>query len=231
MKRDHHESEVDQQLETFKKDLMAKAIKLFEEAMPAKVLALAALFEHDMFQRTNEQVAAAGATAYPKETEGERKKRKVDAHAPPVPCNALVLSVSEVVKKEMSEFVDIISTLKVFTQLLIPKIEDGNNFGVSVQEDVLQELTRAEETAFNYLDQFSKYYLNRAKLQSKIAKYPFIQDYVQCAAESDMKTYTNYRYGIYDLRNHYLLLHDLLQKNWEKLLLPRGEGESTGLMY
>ena len=45
--------------------------------------------------------------------------------------------------------------------MLIPKIEDGNNFGVGVQEDALAELRQVEAECATYLDQLSRYFLTR----------------------------------------------------------------------
>lgn len=38
---------------------------------------------------------------------------------------------------------------------LIPRIEDGNNFGVSIQEDTLTEVRTVETEAATYFDQVS----------------------------------------------------------------------------
>lgn len=57
---------------------------------------------------------------------------------------------------------------------LIPRIEDGNNFGVSIQEDILGEIRTVEVEATTYFDQVSRYFLNRAKIVTKIAKYPHV---------------------------------------------------------
>ena len=40
---------------------------------------------------------------------------------------------------------------------MIPKIEDGNNFGVGIQEDILGEVSKAEADAGSYLEQVSRY--------------------------------------------------------------------------
>lgn len=56
----------------------------------------------------------------------------------------------------------------MWVSLLIPKIEDGNNFGVSVQEDTLSEIQQVEVEATSYLDQISRYYVSRGKLISKV---------------------------------------------------------------
>jgi len=58
--------------------------------------------------------------------------------------------------------------LKMWVSLLIPKIEDGNNFGVSVQEDTLAEIQQVEVEATSYLEQISRYYGTRGKLVTKV---------------------------------------------------------------
>lgn len=51
----------------------------------------------------------------------------------------------------------------------VPKIEDGNNFGVAVQEEVLQELGRCEDFTVQSLAITTKYFLNRAKFVAKVS--------------------------------------------------------------
>ena len=47
--------------------------------------------------------------------------------------------------------------LKMWISVMIPKIEDGNNFGVSIQEDTLAEIQAVESEAAAYFDQISRY--------------------------------------------------------------------------
>lgn len=49
-----------------------------------------------------------------------------------------------IIKERILELIEIIDTVKVWIQLNIPRIEDGNNFGVSIQEETVNELSRAE---------------------------------------------------------------------------------------
>lgn len=49
--------------------------------------------------------------------------------------------------------------VKMWVQLLIPRIEDGNNFGVSIQEETVAELRTVEGEAASYLDQISRFIL------------------------------------------------------------------------
>lgn len=46
--------------------------------------------------------------------------------------------------------------LKMWISFMIPKIEDGNNFGVSIQEDTLAEVQAVESEAAAFFDQISR---------------------------------------------------------------------------
>lgn len=59
----------------------------------------------------------------------------------------------------------------MWISLLIPKIEDGNNFGVSVQEEILVEIQQVEFNAINNLEQVFNYYVSRGKLITKVCIY------------------------------------------------------------
>ncbi|XP_006887421.1 PREDICTED: proteasome activator complex subunit 3-like [Elephantulus edwardii] len=109
----------------------------------------------------------------------------------------------------------------MWVQLLIPKVEDGNNFGVSIQEDTVDQLWTVESTAASYLRRFSTYYNTRAKLVSKIVKYPQVEDYWRTVAEVDENEYLSVRQILLHVRNQYATLHDVILKNIEKIKTPR----------
>ncbi|TNN34089.1 Proteasome activator complex subunit 3 [Liparis tanakae] len=111
--------------------------------------------------------------------------------------------------------------VKMWVQLLIPRIEDGNNFGVSIQEETVAELRTVESEAASYLDQISRYYITRAKLVSKIVKYPHVEDYRRTITEIDEKEYISLKIIVSELRNQYVILHDMILKNIEKIKKPR----------
>lgn len=54
-------------------------------------------------------------------------------------------------------FCCVLAQVKMWVQLLIPRIEDGNNFGVSIQEETVAELRTVEGEAASYLDQISRF--------------------------------------------------------------------------
>jgi hypothetical protein len=76
--------------------------------------------------------------------------------------------MSTILKRELLELVGMVNTVKTWILLNIPKIEDGNNFGVSIQEEVVTVLGRVEDAWFLFLDNTARYYSTRAKLQTKV---------------------------------------------------------------
>ncbi|ETE61710.1 Proteasome activator complex subunit 3, partial [Ophiophagus hannah] len=141
--------------------------------------------------------------------------------------NQQLVDIIEKVKPEIRLLIEKCNTVKMWVQLLIPRIEDGNNFGVSIQEETVAELRTVESEAASYLDQISRYYITRAKLVSKIAKYPHVEDYRRTVTEMDEKEYISLRLIISELRNQYVTLHDMILKNIEKIKRPRSSNAET----
>jgi len=142
-----------------------------------------------------------------------------------VPSNETIVKFLGDIKREVLELVEMINIVKIWIQLLVPKIEDGNNFGVGIQEEIISELGRAEESGYTNLEAIANYYLRRAKLVSKVLKYPGVEDYKQAIVELDLKEFINLRLCILDLRNLYLTLYDMIWKNQQKITMPRGTND------
>ncbi|CAL8083476.1 unnamed protein product [Orchesella dallaii] len=171
--------------------------------------------------------------------EGQNKKRKLnnihaDADANPVEgtkvlvlpsgpvtCNSVISKHIDIVKPYIRELVEHANLLKMWVTFLIPKIEDGNNFGVSIQEDTLGEIRAVEGEAATFYDAIARYHINRGKIISKVAKYPHIDDYRRVVAELDEKEFLSLRIVLSEIRNHYAAMYDLIAKNWEKIIRPR----------
>lgn len=135
--------------------------------------------------------------------------------------NQHLVELIERVKPEIELLREKCNTVRMWVQLLIPKVEDGNNFGVSIQEDTVDQLWTVESTAASYLRRFSTYYNTRAKLVSKIVKYPQVEDYRRTVAEVDENEYLSVRHILLHVRNQYATLHDVFLKNIEKIKTPR----------
>ncbi|XP_026217295.1 proteasome activator complex subunit 3-like isoform X1 [Anabas testudineus] len=142
-------------------------------------------------------------------------------------CNAKLMDLIERVKPEIRTLIEKCNTVKMWIQLLIPRIEDGNNFGVSIQEETVAELRMVESEAASYLDQISRYYITRAQLVSKITKYPHVEDYRRTVSEIDEKEYISLRIIVSELRNQYVALHDMILKNIEKIKKPRSSNSEA----
>ncbi|PFH35332.1 proteasome activator pa28 beta subunit protein [Besnoitia besnoiti] len=134
---------------------------------------------------------------------------------------------AQFVKEEAVAMRELLNAVKIFMQLHVPRIEDGNNFGVAIQEEAIHLLNRVEESAFNLYDTVLKYYLARAKLCSKLVKYPNTLDYQMAIVELDRKEWVHLKITNLDLRNNYIMLYDLICKNWQNVIAPKGRNQST----
>lgn len=145
----------------------------------------------------------------------------------PVPSNEKLKLMISVVKPHIKQLVEHSNVLKMWITFMIPKIEDGNNFGVSIQEDILAEIQSVESEAAAFYDQMSRYFVSRAKVISKVAKYPHIADYRQAVKELDEKEYLSLWLVLCEIRNRYCTLHDIVTKNLEKIKKPRSSNNEA----
>lgn len=144
-----------------------------------------------------------------------------------VECNTPICDLIKVVKPVIRTLVEDSNLLKMWISFMIPKIEDGNNFGVSIQEDTLAEIQSVETEAAAFFDQISRYFVSRAKVVSKVAKYPHIEDYRRAVAELDEKEFLSLWLVLSEVRNRYCSLHDIVIKNMEKLKKPRSSNAES----
>ncbi|XP_058063977.1 proteasome activator complex subunit 3 [Anopheles bellator] len=144
-----------------------------------------------------------------------------------VDCNQPISELILIVKPVIRALVEDSNLLKMWISFMIPKIEDGNNFGVSIQEDTLAEIQSVETEAAAFFDQISRYFVSRAKVVSKVAKYPHIEDYRRAVAELDEKEFLSLWLVLSEVRNRYCSLHDIVIKNMEKLKKPRSSNADS----
>ena len=62
-------------------------------------------------------------------------------------------------------------------------------------------------------------------------KYPNLEDYKRCVIELDYKQMLMLKHCLRDLRNNYWILYDVLNKNWDKIVKPKGDKNTTFSMY
>jgi len=146
-----------------------------------------------------------------------------------VPMNAVVTELTEMIKPHIRTMVEETSLLKMWIQFLIPKIEDGNNFGVGIQEETADEIRSVENDASSFHDLMARYFVSRGKLLCRVAKYPHISDYRQAVVELDEKQFLSLRITLVEMRNHYAALHDMINKNLDKIRKPRSENNHRSM--
>uniref|UniRef100_A0A8B9J4Q9 Proteasome activator complex subunit 1 n=1 Tax=Astyanax mexicanus TaxID=7994 RepID=A0A8B9J4Q9_ASTMX len=103
----------------------------------------------------------------------------------------------ELKKKKKSE-------VSMWVQLQIPRIEDGNNFGVAVQEKVFELLTNTRTKIEGFQTQITKYYTERGDAVAKASKQPHVGDYRQLVHELDEHQYRELRIVVLEIRNTYV---------------------------
>ncbi|KAH3758186.1 proteasome activator complex subunit 3 [Pelomyxa schiedti] len=227
-------------------DVRANALEAVRDKMPQKVVALHNTFITDpRFSYTGEQIIArykerlcpetlaifneTSECPHPTKKPRLAKPESGGSSTVPssassdlvIPCNQDVMDLQAELKKELLVMIETVCCVKLWIQLNIPRIEDGNNFGVDIQEDTVSELGRAEDNAYTAMEDIYKYHLARGKLVVKCQKYPHLSDYRMSIIELDRKEYINMRYAYRELRNTYAILHDLITKNMEKITTPR----------
>ncbi|CDW54972.1 proteasome activator complex subunit 3 [Trichuris trichiura] len=139
----------------------------------------------------------------------------------PIACNRMISDLTNIVKPIVREAVENVNKVKMWILFLIPRIEDGNNFGVQIQEDTLAEVRTVEAEASSCLEQISHYLYSRGRLVCKCAKYPHVEDYQEGVRDLDEKEFLKLRLFLVEVRNHYSSLHDMIVKNLDKIKTPR----------
>lgn len=212
-------------LHDFHKHSYEQAKLVFNTRMPNKILQLTALLKEKDEYRTFFEAE------YPVNGKRARHDDRFD-DLEISKAFSLAESEFEVLKMEVLELVDMVGIVKLWLQLNIPRIEDGNNFGVSIQTDTVGELSRVEDAALMTIENWSKFLMVRSKVVGKLHKHAdghaSVRNMYRLTLDSmDEKQVRSVWIGWGDLRNNYAIIYDLLIKNIEKLLNPRPTNTST----
>merc|ERR1719308_136830 len=159
------------------------------------------------------------------------KKSLSDIPMPKIECNKIVLGQMEIVKPELINLGINCQILRDWIHLHIPKHEDGNNFGVEVQEEALQELQAVKEESQSAMEEHAAYHLARANIMEKILQEGNIKDLKIFIYEEDEKQSRRLRMTAQTLRTHYTTILDTITKNFDKITNPKGSDSNHTLMY
>lgn len=212
------------------KNLEQKCYRIIFDIFPEKIHHLDNLYKHNKeFNLATEEVAQEIKFDEPTGTveEVERKLGRIE-----IPANKALCDLEEILQKEILDMSEMINSLGIWVKLNVPRIADGNNFGVEVQEEITEILDNAESSGYRILDSFTTYHQARAEFVTKVLKYPGVVDFRKALKELDEKTYIKTSLLACELRNDYITLYDLLAKNLDILMTPRkGEDEKLSRMY
>merc|ERR1712224_437744 len=135
--------------------------------------------------------------------------------------------------------------------LHVPKVEDGNNFGVAIQLEVAKLVKETGKECKGLLDALPAYHKERATLLEKVVSKTTTEtseskssstttktsadkplpDAVAAVAQLDVQHRFALVFLLEVVRDAYIAVGDCLAKNKGKLVAPRGEGGNAMSMF
>mmetsp|Transcript_5647 Transcript_5647/g.8183 ORF Transcript_5647/g.8183 Transcript_5647/m.8183 type:complete len:234 (+) Transcript_5647:56-757(+) len=82
--------------------------------------------------------------------------------------NPVVIAALSASQDAVMQALDDFSNIEDYVTLHVPKMEDGNNFGVTVQLEALKQVQNSAEGLSKSLDELAKYYTARADAMDKL---------------------------------------------------------------
>lgn len=224
------------QVENFRQDLYNQAGNLFSSFIPQKIVKLDNLLKHDSLNIKDlsslhapldipipDPPAPEDEEMETDKNEDEEKKKKKAPKCGFIKGNEKILALLDIIKPEIADFRETVVTISCWIQHLIPKIEDGNDFGVAIQEKVLERITAVRTKAEAFQTNMNKYFLERGDAVAKASKETHVMDYRSLVHEKDENIYAEIRVIILDIRGFYAEFYDITSKNLEKITNPKGE--------
>ncbi|WVQ78930.1 hypothetical protein IAT38_001022 [Cryptococcus sp. DSM 104549] len=136
----------------------------------------------------------------------------------------------KVIVKELEDMHCLTQDLRLWLELEVPVIEDGNSFGAEVQNHLINQLTEAYKRSNAMQNGVRSHHSDRLKLALDWAKYPNFADYKAAIVASDRFDHFLVRSYLRNILMTYAGLLTKFEKNWAKVINPKGN-TSTGGMY
>ncbi|KAL1676169.1 proteasome activator pa28 [Schizophyllum commune] len=227
---EHMDSKTAARIEDFRKKITETGEHIVFHVFPEKLndAVLAASSVNSPFHPS--QPTGTDATVRPPSGEdgGAKKRKREEDGAVPVPAgtvyypqsvaaNQRLLGLHDVIKRECEQLGTLVEQVKLWITLTMP---NGDNF------EVLNELDRVHQSAYNLRDLARQHHLERAKICSKLIKYPNIEDYTMALREHDEKHVRVARENLTDVRDLYAVMTDLIHKNITKIRAPKANNNS-----
>ncbi|KAM9839326.1 proteasome activator complex subunit 2 [Aulostomus maculatus] len=222
-------------VENFRQSLYQEAHRLFSSFIPGKIVQLDALLREEALSVTDTSSLQAALDIpipdppSPEDEEMETDKNEDEEKKKKAPkCgfikgNEKILELLDKVKPEIVSLRETMITVSCWIQHLIPKIEDGNDFGVAIQEKILERITAVKTKVDTFQTNINKYFSERGDAVAKASKDTHVMDYRSLVHEKDEAIYSEIRVIVLDIRGFYAELYDIICKNLEKVTNPKGE--------
>ncbi|KFD57136.1 hypothetical protein M513_02021 [Trichuris suis] len=134
--------------------------------------------------------------------------------------NQRVSAMSKILEPILMEAAESFERISNWIETLKPEVSSGNNFGVSVQEEVLSEAAEMCYASNKMLVSLRKYHTRRSSLLLFFVKYPFVEDLKEAICEVDESEFWSLRFKLIAVIDNYAALHDVIQKNLPNILSP-----------
>ncbi|CAG5105662.1 Oidioi.mRNA.OKI2018_I69.chr1.g2336.t1.cds [Oikopleura dioica] len=144
-----------------------------------------------------------------------------------IPVNKHIVDLYNILKPELIELGQHCQQLKDWITIHVPRHEDGNNFGVEVQEEALNELQAIKEETTQTIDEQSAYHIARANIMEKIVQESNIEDLKIFVLDEDEKQCRRLRNVAMTVRTNYTTILDVITKNYDRLTNPRGNSDAS----
>ncbi|XP_062994592.1 proteasome activator complex subunit 2 [Elgaria multicarinata webbii] len=221
--------ETRQKMSLFKESLFKEGEEFLCTFLPLKIFQLDQFLREDLLNIKDLTTLRAPLDIPipdPPPKDDEMETEKEDKEAPKcgyLKGNEAILALLDRVKPEVREFKEKCILVTTWIQHMIPKIEDGNDFGVAVQEKVLERITALKTKAEAFQTTIAKYFLERGDAVAKASKDTHVMDYRSLVHERDEAVYREVQTILLDIRGFYAELYHIFTKNLEKLTNPKGE--------
>ncbi|KAM4710359.1 proteasome activator complex subunit 2 [Discoglossus pictus] len=220
----------------FRKALSSQVQNFLFEFIPGKIQHLDTLLKSDMFSiqdltslHSELNIPIPDPPTPESEDSSQMELDKEEKKAPRcgfLKENEKLHKILSIVQPEIRSLREGCALIITWIHHLIPKIEDGNDFGVSIQEKVLERMnavkTKVETTQTN----LAKYFTERGDAVAKASKETHVMDYRALVHEKDDAAFLDSRLILLEVRGFYIEIFDIILKNFEKIVNPKGEEKS-----
>uniref|UniRef100_H3CTG1 Proteasome activator complex subunit 2 n=1 Tax=Tetraodon nigroviridis TaxID=99883 RepID=H3CTG1_TETNG len=221
-------------VDNFRQSLILEAENLFSNYIPQKITQLDALLRvrvmtpPAVWQTCPPYDIPIPDPPSPEDEEMETDKNEETEKKKPPKCgfikgNEKIMVLLEKVKPEIVAFREAIITVSSWIQHLIPKIEDGNDFGVAIQEKILERIAAVKTKAETFQTNINKYFTERGDAVAKASKETHVMDYRSLVHDKDVAIFSEIRVIVLDIRGFYAEFYDIINKNLDKVTNPKGE--------